>query len=176
MTRIYCSAKLEAFFGKLGSAPTEKNHSKFGDWNGHLFYVGRKKCLIFVNNRTAYTLLMVDVSKKDLLNFPSLFKETFIQQLDNDIVLTERQEIELRRELSELEICRTNNDKKIIGTINHHLEAIKIDFDRFGGGIDIDTVKLVEKYNDFILGTKLDNVEKKRGYFIPKEVMSELLK
>ena len=176
MTRIYCSEKLETFFGQVASLPPEKKNSKFGDWNGHLFSVGRKKCLIFINNKTAYTILMVDVSKKDLTNFPTLFKETFIQQLDNDIALTERQEIEIRKELAQFEICRTNNDKKIIGTINHHLESIKEDFYRFGPVQTVDTVKLVEKYNDFILGTKLDSLEKKRGYFIPKEVMSELLK
>jgi hypothetical protein len=176
MTTIYCSEKLANFFGKVGSLPTEKKNPKYGDWNGHLFYAGGKKCLIFINNKTAYTILMVNIRKHDILNFPSLFKETFIQQLDNDLTLTERQEIDIRRELVEFDICRTNNDKKIIGTINHHLEAIKLDFDRLESLETIDTVKLVEKYNDFILGTKLDAVEQKRGYFIPKEVMSELLK
>jgi hypothetical protein len=176
MTRIYCSEKLESFLGQASSLPAQKNHSRFGDWNGHLFYIGSKKCLIFINNKTAYTILLFDISKKDLINFHSLFKEAVIEQLYNDLSITERQEVEIRRELADLEICRTNNDKKIIGTINHHLESMKLDFDRLGDHRNVDTVKLVEKYNDFILGTKLDSIEMKRGYFIPKEVMSDLIK
>jgi hypothetical protein len=176
MTKIYCSHRLESFFGDVDIIPAEESESKFGDWNGHLFFIDRKKCLIFMNNKTAYTILMVDVHKRDLHDFKTLFKETFIRQLDNDIELTERQEIEIRKELAEFQVCKTNNDKKIIGTINHHLESIKVDFDRFGDLTTIDTIKLVEKYNDFVIGTKLQSIEMKRGYFIPKEVMSDLLK
>jgi hypothetical protein len=90
---IYCSKKLEIFLGQTSELIRPTDKTTFGDWNGHLFTVDRKKCLIFMNNRTCYSVVMTNIQKRNTKDFGQIFKERLIRQLNHDIKLTEGQEI-----------------------------------------------------------------------------------
>jgi hypothetical protein len=169
---IYCSKKLETFMGQI-SRPGES--SILGDWNGHLFTIERKKCLLFMNNKTCYSVVMASVLKKDVKDFGQVFKQRLIQQLDHDISINERQEIKVRNELADVVLSKSNNDKRIIGTINHHVENLK--YNNYGGGIENwDEVNVTGILNDYVVGTKLVTARKgNRGFFRPIELMAELI-
>jgi hypothetical protein len=125
MTTIYCSKKLETFIGPISQKLQSPETSSIGDWNAHLFTIERMKCLLFMNNRTCYSVFMSGILKKDTKDFELLFKERLIQQLDHELELNESQEVKVRRELTDIVISKSNNDKKIIGTINHHVDNLK---------------------------------------------------
>jgi hypothetical protein len=93
---IYCSKKLETFLGKITPTIHPTDPSILGDWNGHLFTIDRKKCLIFMNNKTCYSVVMTNVLKKDAKNFGQVFKNRLFRQLYHDLTLNERQEIKIR--------------------------------------------------------------------------------
>jgi hypothetical protein len=173
---IYCSKKLETFLGQITMSPKTKENSIFGDWNGHLFTVDRKRCLIFMNNRTCYSIVFTNVQKKNLKDFGQIFKERLIRQLDHDIKLTEKQEINLRNDLGDIELTKSNNDKKIIGTINHHVENIK--YHNYGDGVENwDELKVTEIINNYLVGTKIfPDRKRNRDFFRPIELMIELVK
>jgi hypothetical protein len=169
---IYCSNKLEKFLGQI--TPTIPEPSILGDWNGHLFTIDRKKCLIFMNNKTCYSVVMTNVLKKDIRDFGQIFKERLIRQLDHDLNINEKQEIKFRKELGDIVLCKSNNDKKIIGTINHHVENLK--YYNYGGE-NRDDVNVTGVLNDYLVGTKLTTDRKRnRDFFRPIELMQELVK
>ena len=78
---------------------------------------------------------MTNVLKKDLMDFGPIFRERLIRQLDHDLKINERQEITFRKELGEVVLNKSNNDKKIIGTINFHVDGLK--FNNYGGRLQI---------------------------------------
>lgn len=131
---IYCSKKLETFLGLTSQTIKPEEKAVLGDWNGHLFTVHRKRCLIFMNNRTCYSIVFTHVQKKNLKNFGQVFKERLIKQFDHDLELGEKQEIKLRNVLSEIVLTKSNNDKKIIGTINHQVENLK--YNNYGDRVE----------------------------------------
>jgi hypothetical protein len=165
--KIFCSKKMESFMGRITES-VQPTSSLFGDWNGHLFTVDRKKCLIFMNKKTYYSVIMTNVYKKDLVDFGQKFKERLIQQLEFDLGLNELKEIKIRKELGHIYLTQTNNDRKIQGTINHHIEQLKYVGYRDGGIEFSDTLKENQIINSTPLGTK--------NYFYGKELMAELLK
>ena len=153
--------------------PTE--NSLFGDWNCHLFTVDRKKCLIFMNNRTCYSVVMTSVQKRNTKDLGQVFKERLIKQLDHDINLNEGQEIKLRKDFGDIILTKSNNDKKILGTINHQVENLK--YNDFGGGIESwDDLIVSGKINNYLVGTKISTDGKvNRNFFRPIELMKDLI-
>ena len=94
---------------------------------------------------------MTNVLKKEIRNFGQVFKERVIRQLDHDLRITERQEINFRKELGDVVLSKSNNDKKIIGTINHHIENLT--YNNYGGEIqNWDEINVTGILNDFPLG------------------------
>jgi hypothetical protein len=173
---IYCSKKLETFLGQITSTVQPTENSIFGDWNGHLFTIDRKRCLIFMNNRTCYSVVMKNVLKKDTKDFGQVFKERLIRQLGHDLNINERQEVKLRKEFGDVTLTKSNNDKKIIGTINHHVENLK--YNSYGAGVEsCDEVNVTGVLNDYLVGTKIATDKKRnQDYFRPIELMEELIK
>ena len=173
---IYCSNKLETFLGQITPTIQPTESSILGDWNGNLFTVDKKKCLIFMNNKTCYSVVMTNVLKKEIKDFEQIFKERLIRQLDNDLHINERQEIKIRKELGDVVLSKSNNDKKIIGTINHQVDNLKCN--NFGGRIENwDEVSVTGILNDHLLGTKIETDRKRnRDFFKPIELMEELIK
>jgi hypothetical protein len=171
---IYCSKKLETFLGQIIPIIQPTESSYLGDWNGHLFTIDRKKSLIFMNNKTCYSLVMTNVLKKDMKDLGQVFKERLIRQLAHDLNINERQEIKIRKELADIVLSKSNNDKKIIGTINHHVDSLK--YNNYGGG-NWDDVYVTGILNDYLVGTKLTADRKRnRDFFKPIELMQELVK
>jgi hypothetical protein len=119
---------------------------------------------------------MTNFLKKNLKDFGQVFKERLIRQLDYDLNINERQEIKIRKELGDILLKKSNNDKKIIGTINHHVENLK--YNNYEGGIENwDEVRVTGIMNDYLVGTKLMADRKRnRDFFRPVELMNELVK
>ncbi len=173
---IYCSKKLEVFLGQTSIETNPAESSIFGDWNGHLFTVDRKRFLIFMNNRTCYCIVFANVRKNNLKDFVRIFRERLIAQLDHDMELSEGQEIRIRRDLAKISLTKSNNDKKIIGTINHHIENLK--YSNYRDGFpDLNEFQVTEFLNNSLVGTKiLPNMKRNRDFFIPVELMMDLVR
>ncbi|GCC53718.1 hypothetical protein SanaruYs_39660 [Chryseotalea sanaruensis] len=119
---------------------------------------------------------MTNIKKKDTKDFGQVFRERLIKQLDHDIKLNEGQEIKLRRNLIDIKLTKSNNDKKILGTINHHVENLK--YNNFQDGIENwDEVYVTGLLNGYLVRTKiLHDRQKRRDFFRPIEIMEELIK
>ena len=126
MTQIYLSAKLQALFPRLDADTASfAQPSILGDWNGHLFTVNRRKCIVLVNNISYYAVFLMNILKKDLLCFPDLFRSKLLQQLTSDKVITDEAYSSITEYLGQLQLKRTNNDRKALGTINEFIFLFK---------------------------------------------------
>ena len=84
MITLFCSAKLS----KLLGLNTRLESISLDNWNGHLIAIDGRKCLVFVHKDTLYSFVLFDVLKKDLTDFEAIFIKGFLEQLNNDGLLT----------------------------------------------------------------------------------------
>jgi hypothetical protein len=170
MTTIFCSHKLKQFYGVNNFTNlTPHVPSPFGDWNGHLFYINRKKHLIFVNNKTYYTVLIADVTKKDLSNFQQLFIERFIGQLIFDKVIKPADSLILLQKNLPVHFASTNNDQKSLGIIRNQILAYSET-----DGIPYHMDKTIAERNHFLNDAPTSAGQKSWKYSFPIENMRRL--
>ena len=123
---IYCTKKLQDFIVNIDKElPKDLDEISINDWNAHLFFIDKRKCLIFVNNLTFYTLFLTNILKKDLKKINSIFKKRLQEQLIYDKII---ENIDFSESVfTELEInfYKTNNNRKVIGRINDFVDVFK---------------------------------------------------
>ena len=126
MTRIFCTKKLHGLIGSVETTLESDNIIRsLSDWNSHLFFVDKRKCLIFVNNLTYYTIFITDILKKDLINIDKVFSSRLKEQLIHDKIINDSESIESLFPVSKIQIYKTNNDRKTIGRINDFINMFK---------------------------------------------------
>ncbi|RAW01379.1 hypothetical protein DQQ10_10780 [Pseudochryseolinea flava] len=128
-----------------------------------------------MNNKTCYAVLIANILKKDVKDFVQVFKERLIRQLDYDIKINEAQEIRFRNELGGLVISKTNNDRRIMGIINHYIENLK--YPNYQGGIENwDEVRVSHILNDFPVRADINDGKGRHGkYSSPTTLMRTLI-
>ena len=91
--------------------------NRLGAWYANIFKIGRHKTLIFVNEKTLFSFVVMKVTKKDFLDFSSLFVENLTAALE--VVNFNYAEIVSIKEecTAAIEITKTS-DKKILGAMN----------------------------------------------------------
>ena len=119
MATIYCSAKLSTLLG-LSKKPKDDStvSADPNSWNAMLFYLNKRKCLLFAHKSTLYTFLVLDIVKKDLGDFPKFFSQNFTDQLLADQLITERAKVMLEQDYGSIILKPTDNEKKVIGSMN----------------------------------------------------------
>lgn len=128
MANIFCTKKLEKLVGKNLIASESVSDELLGNWNANLFPLNGRKCLIIMNDVSYYSLIFLDILKKDLLNFHELFYQRLIEQLDYDQV---NFSIDCSPKLitaCEANFLRTNNNRKALGTMNEFVYQLNYHF------------------------------------------------
>ncbi len=173
MITIYCSHKLYSFFGKAAFEPADEFHlSPLGDWNGHIFSIARRKCLIFINNKTYYSLFLTNVMKKDFVNFRELFLTRIVEQMRYDQVIKHEDHKILDDHFVNVALARTNNDKKTIGKINDLISLYKYYFHIENESLSYDNILS----DNSLINERLSGSPQSRNkYIIPKKEMKELV-
>lgn len=165
MINVFCSIKLSKLLNIEKSINIEPNFTT--DWNAHLFSVAGKKWIIFVNKQTLFSFIIMDVVKKDLHNLSLLFTEMLIKQLDRENILTSNFESYLREFDQIANICTTDNDRKIMGSLNDFVYHTKACYE---------DNKNVEKARNYALLYINEMPSKVLKYRTPREAMREHIK
>lgn len=173
MTRIYCTEKLKKFIGTVEeSLPDDVATIRPSDWYAHLFYVEKKKILVFVNIQSYYTVFVVDVVKRDMKNIDEIFRNRLRQQLLNDLIVSDNEIIDF----NDFEICffKTCNIKRVIGKINDFVYIFKVHcFLKYGHLSNMNIVYENGIINETPSGSY---AEKYKTCTAPKENIKKLLK
>lgn len=127
MTRVYCSKKLKDFIGNVEEElPEDFNNLKLSDWNAHLFFVDKRKYLVFVNILTYFVVFIADILKKDLKNIDEIFLNRLKEQLHQDPFFDDLNIENLLTDGNKINFLKTNNNKKAIARINDYVYIFKV--------------------------------------------------
>lgn len=128
MTRVYCTKKLKGFIGDVDETlPADFNDLKYSDWNAHFFFVDKRKCIVFVNILTYYSVYIADIIKKDLKTMDEIFLKRLKVQLHHDgLAVKVYENSSLLTEGAKIRFIKTNNNKKVLGRINDFVYMFKV--------------------------------------------------
>ncbi len=127
MATVYCSQKLATLLD-LPKKP-QANTSAAADphsWNAMLFYLNKRKCLLFAHKSTLYTFLALDIVKKDLTDFPKFFRQHFTDQLLADQLIYPQTQSLLDSAYESISLLQTDNERKVIGSMNDCIFRIRL--------------------------------------------------
>jgi len=164
MPTIFCSIKL----AKLMGVKTRLPSVSIDNWNGHLFALQGRKCLVFVHKETFYSFVIFDVLKKELSDLKRIFTDNFLKQLENDNLLSDSVKDVIIKDFQNFELSTTDGDKSTIGYLNDCIA--RLTWKRDGRSPTIEKTKIyVEKYYN-------KNLLLSRKAITPNELMAERLK
>jgi len=76
MQLIGCTKKLqkEMGLGVKDLAAFEPDDSGLGPWTANLIFVNKRKCILFVNDKTLFNFLVPDVPRKQIRELDRMFR------------------------------------------------------------------------------------------------------
>jgi hypothetical protein len=175
MTRVYCTKKLKDFIVNVDETlPNDYNDIKTSDWNAHLFFIDKRKCIVFVNILTYYSVFVTDIVKKDLKYIDEVFKKRLEEQLHYDKVVDDLGNARFLTEGLKISFIKTNNNKKVIGRINDFVDMFKVHCSyKYGHLNEMDIVFENGLFNKTQTGKYLDI---KKSWTNPVENVKEKIK
>jgi hypothetical protein len=94
------------------------------DWSAHLFFISGRKCIIFVHKKTLYTVMLLDIFKKEMTHINRLFLEAYFDQLKSDKIVGSHETF-IRDLYNEIRLVSTDNDRKALGVINNIVSILQ---------------------------------------------------
>lgn len=145
-TPIHTTKKLEKLIKKIVKPQsTAIQCGILGKWNATVFYVDRKKCLLILNAKTQYAVILTDIKSSDLGTIDDLFKNVFYSQLIYDGIIKDFEKIDAL--IGSLDFLPTDNDRKTTGFQNYKLQDLKIWQYQFGTLEDMPMKELSSRMN-----------------------------
>jgi len=163
MTRVYCTKKLKDFIGDVDETlPADYNDIKTSDWYAHLFFVDKRKCIVFVNILTYYSIFITDIIKKDLKNIDEIFRKRLKEQFRHDGIVSDFEDVSFLTEGPKIRFIKTNSNKKVIGRINDFVNMFKVHVShKYGQLNEMDVVYENGLFNNTFTG-KYSDLKKSR--------------
>ncbi len=83
---LRCTAKLLKEMGIAKTALVEKisNESALDEWYAHLFFLARRKCVLFAHARTYYGFVAYGLKREDIRNLKDVFRKNLGYRLYED--------------------------------------------------------------------------------------------
>ncbi len=136
MPLIQCTKKLlsEINFSDKIVHSQKKVFPVLGNWHANLILVQRRKCVLFTNDETLFSLFISRLKKQDFKNLESIFIKNLILCLSLDNLGQYIDKIENEYSSS---ICFTKSrNRSILGSMNDMVHIIHAHLD----GMDIDNI------------------------------------
>lgn len=119
---LQSTKKLQDFLGiKTTEIPSQDD--SFDAWHGNIFMIGRKKCLLVTHNESLYSMFFYGITKKDIKEFPSMFKSRLQTLLRKDD-FTLQQIIMIGESMQTITYAKTS-DRSVTGNMNDMVHMLK---------------------------------------------------
>ena len=134
MPHIFCTSRLSSLIGKERfSKPIALDSvHKLDLWNADLFHVDKRKCILFTNKHTLFCVVRLNILKRDLVDLNSFFLRSLKSQLQAEGIFSNTDVRNWAETKSEVAYHPSDNDKKVIGSMNNLIFQVKSYF-QFGG-------------------------------------------
>ncbi|PGM57001.1 hypothetical protein [Bacillus sp. AFS053548] len=96
--------------------PELSNENQLFCWHANIFKIGRKKCVLVMNNVTRYCFVMYGLLKKDFTNFEELMKRSIVTNFLANEFDVEKVD-QYMKQLGEVQYTATSN-RSIISQMN----------------------------------------------------------
>jgi len=81
---IACTQKLGQQIKIKKLAPYDNPFKSIKSWHAGFNYINRRKCLLFMNDMTSYSVFLYGVKKDELSDIGSTLKKYFIKSIENE--------------------------------------------------------------------------------------------
>lgn len=148
MLLLRCTQKLQTKLG-LKKKDLEQdipdNLSPIAQWHAHLFWVFRIPNIIFVNDESLFSLVVLDINKERRQNLLGLFTKTLstamrLEGFSRDVIE------HVTNSFTEIKYANTNN-RSVLGTMNEFALQYDYDIANRGGAYDCDIADIIYKAN-----------------------------
>ena len=121
-----------------------------GSWYANVILINRRKCLLFVNDKTLFVFLIPGIKKSDLKNF----KELFIENLKSNLTFLGIDHVTVEQicnEYQEFEIGKTLS-KSVLGSMTDYARCYKFELQYSGGQLVGDILQINSEMNKMPMG------------------------
>ena len=147
MQLIRCTAKLQKEMGlkKAQLCQLEEPAGLLGQWHANLIFIDRKKCVLFVNDRTLSNFIVPDVRRSEIRELASIFKQWLRPVLFAEAYSS--REIELIcAEYIEIAYA-VSNSRKILGHIKDLAFHYEVNIQTAGGVHSPEIPAIIKRLN-----------------------------
>ena len=118
MPIIQCTEKLrkEMALKNASLAVVQVGDPVLSSWHANLVIIARKKCVVFVNDKTRFNFIVTDVSRAHLRELGNIFLSTVYSVLDHEGFTPEQRE-KIVCENEGMHYTKTSS-KSVLGTMN----------------------------------------------------------
>ena len=135
---------------KSDLAESEPVFSFLGSWHANLLHIDRKKCVLFVNDKTLFNFIAPDVTRAQIKELGKLFHEYLSCVLSSEGVSDADKE-KIMEEYRELNYSGTNS-KSVLGSMNDLAFHYKHHILSEGGNDGANIPRIIHKLNHMPMG------------------------
>ena len=133
MQLIRCTKKLQKEMALKQSdlCEEEPHFSYLGPWHANLIHIDRRKCGLFVNDKTLFNFIVPDLSKAQIRDLDKLFK-SYLSCVLADAGIPDADRNRILSEYDEVGYANTNS-KSVLGSMNDLAFHYKYSIQEAGG-------------------------------------------
>ena len=133
MQLIRCTKKLQKEMGLKPSdlCADESCFSYLGSWHANLIHIDRRKCVLFVNDKTLFNFVVPGLSRTQIRELDKLFK-SYLSCMLADAGFSEADRGRILSEYDEVGFANTNS-KSVLGSMNDLAFHYKYSIQEEGG-------------------------------------------
>lgn len=156
MPYIKCTKKLQ---GEMGlnkadlslTSSTDLQNPILGSWHANLIYIDRKKCVLFVNDKTLFNFIVADIPRKRIKILSKLFKD-YLKCVLAEEGLADQIITDIMAEYDQVGYANTD-DKRVLGSMNDLAFHYKLHIQSQGGVHSYAVPEIIKKLNRMPMGT-----------------------
>ncbi|NRF91333.1 hypothetical protein HQN89_09905 [Paenibacillus frigoriresistens] len=149
MAVIACTKKLFDLSNFQVLPIPEVGYRPLNSWHAHLFKVGRKNCVMIMNDLTRYQVVLYGVRKEHFKNFDNLFLKNLEIALRADQFTD--QEINLFLSNMDKFIYTKTHNRSIVGSLNEQIFMTQHWIEKYLPTDELNIVGLNVKLNDSVI-------------------------
>jgi len=128
----------------------EPKESYLGSWHANLIYIDRKKCLLFVNDKTLFNFIVPDISRAQIKELSNIFRVNLECVLAAEGV-PKKAKTKIMSEYASIKYTNTNS-KSILGSMNDLAFHYKYLIQSEGGVYSYAVPSIIKKLNHMPMG------------------------
>lgn len=168
---IRCTAKLlkEIGMAKADLVENASPESPLGEWYAHLFFLARRKCILFTHAKTYYGFVAFGLKREDIRNLDEVFRKSLGQRLYEDGFTPEA----IKKAIAAVDMIVYGRaiDRRVLGVMNQMIYEFGACLDRHG----FVTSETLKEAADLLPRTPHKQDRNWHNYIIPLEEMWPLL-